>query len=170
MLSCFSATTSFLCLYLFFLNLFLAGHDVPQSQPKKTRNFLSNKKRHEIFSALLERSIGGKLANNVTRDVSLQFSVSIATVQRIWKRAKATANSGRVNVSHRRTGNCGRKRITIEPTQVAGVPLCRRTTLRSMSMALSVSLTTLFRRKKEGFIRRHTNSIKTSFEGSQYKR
>ncbi|XP_013608030.1 PREDICTED: uncharacterized protein LOC106314747 isoform X1 [Brassica oleracea var. oleracea] len=108
----------------------------------------------------LKGVFGGKLANSVTRDVSLQFSVSIATVQRIWKQAKAIANSGRVNVSHRRTGNCGRKRITIEPTQVAGVPLCRRTTLRSMSMALSVSLTTLFRRKKEGFIRRHTNSIK----------
>lgn len=86
--------------------------------------------------------------------------MSIATVQRIWKQAKATSNSGKVNVSHRRTGNCGRKRITIEPAQVTAVPLCKWTTLRSMSVAMGVSLTTLFRRKKEGLIRRHTKSIK----------
>ncbi|KAF8100647.1 hypothetical protein N665_0219s0022 [Sinapis alba] len=122
--------------------------------------FLSNEERHKIFGALLEKSIAGKLAKKITREVFHQFSVSIATVQRIWKRAKTTANSGRVNVSHRRTENYGRKRITIEPTQVTGVPLCKRTTLRSMSMAMGVSLTTLFRRKKEGLIQRHTNSIK----------
>lgn len=121
---------------------------------------MSNEERYEVFGALLEKSIAGKLEKNVTKEVSHQFSVSIATVQRIWRQAKATANTGKVNVSHRRTENCGRKRITIEPTQVTAVPLCKRTTLRSMSMAMGVSLTTLFRRKKEELIRRHTNSIK----------
>lgn len=84
----------------------------------------------------------------------------VLTVQRIWKRDKVTASSGRVDVSNRKSGNCGRKRITLEPTRTTDVPLHKRTTLRSLSMAMNVSLTTLFRRQKEGFIRRHTNSIK----------
>ena len=127
---------------------------------KQTKKYLSNDERREIFCALLAKSIDGKLERNVTKEVSQQFSVPVLTVQRIWQRAKETASSGRVDVSNRKSGNCGRKRITLEPTRVTGVPLQKRTTLRSMSMAMNVSLTTLFRRKKEGFIRRHTNSIK----------
>ncbi|XP_010456775.1 PREDICTED: uncharacterized protein LOC104738274 [Camelina sativa] len=81
-------------------------------------------------------------------------------VQKIWRRAIETVNStGTVDVSHSRSINCGRKRILIEPHQVTDIPFHKRTTLRSMAIAMNVSLTTLFRRKKEGFIRRHTNSI-----------
>ncbi|KAG7588840.1 hypothetical protein ISN44_As07g011640 [Arabidopsis suecica] len=136
---------------------------------KKSEKNLSNEERQEIFGALLERSIDGKLSRNATREVSNQFSVPIVIVQRIWKRAKETAASGKVNVSHRRTWNCGRKRISIEPTQISHIPLCKRTTLRSMSMAIDVNLSILFRRKKEGLFRRHTNSIKPHLKEANMK-
>jgi len=72
-----------------------------------------------------------------------------------WK----TANSVNVNVSHRRTGNYGPKRISFEPTQIAKILLSKRTFLRSMSMGMNVSLTTLFKRKVEAIFWRRTNSV-----------
>ncbi|CAL9228744.1 unnamed protein product, partial [Arabidopsis halleri] len=104
--------------------------------------------------------VDGKLKKNTTREVSDLFSVPIWTVQRIWRRAIETTNNGKVDVSQRRTGNCGRKRISLDMDQVASVPLHKRTTLRTFSMALGMSLGTLHRRKKEGAIRRHSNPVK----------
>lgn len=69
-------------------------------------------------------------------------------VQRIWQRAKETANSGIVDASQRRSINYGRKRISLEPHQVVDIPLKRRTNLRSMAIVLDMSLTTLFRWNK----------------------
>ncbi|XP_010445048.1 PREDICTED: uncharacterized protein LOC104727658 [Camelina sativa] len=116
------------------------------------------------------RSNDGVLGRTVTREVSNYFSVPILMVQKIWRRAIETVhNTGTVDVSHRRSINCGRKRILIEPHQVTDIPLHKRTTLRSMAIAMNVSLTTLFRRKKEGFIRRHTNSIKPHLKEDNLK-
>jgi len=45
--------------------------DVSQNQPnlQKTRKHLSNEERQVIFGVLLEKSIDGKLAKNITREV-----------------------------------------------------------------------------------------------------
>jgi len=48
-----------------------------------------------------------------TREVSYLFEIPIHTVQRIWNRAKETSNNGDVDVFHKRSGNCSRKRIPL---------------------------------------------------------
>lgn len=124
------------------------------------RKFLSNEQRREIYNALLEKSVDGKLKRKTTTEVSNLFSVNLRTIERIWRQSKNTTDGVVVDVSHKKTKNCGRKRVSIESSQIQEVPLHRRTTLRSLGVALNVSSTTLFRRVKEGLIRRHTNAIK----------
>lgn len=123
---------------------------------------ISNPERWAIYNALLERSQNGELEKNTTREVSDLFMVPIRTVQRIWKQTKDTSNDEEVNVSHKKTGRCGRKKIQLELNQVMEIPLRKRTSLRSLSMGLGIATSTLHKRVKEGTIRRHTNAIKPS--------
>ncbi|KAJ0034587.1 hypothetical protein Pint_24912 [Pistacia integerrima] len=90
--------------------------------------------------------------------VASVFSIYVRTVHRIWRQVK---NSGmHVDVSHKRTGNCGRKRIQIDLTQFLEIPLRQWTTLDSLACSINMNKTTLFRRLKSGAIRRHSNAIK----------
>ncbi|XP_010474143.1 PREDICTED: uncharacterized protein LOC104753613 [Camelina sativa] len=136
--------------------------------PSGRRN-VSNQERWAIFSALLARSDNGNLNRYHTKEVSDLFSVPIQIVRKIWRRAKETAKDGKVDVSHRRTGNCGRKKIALDVDKVATIPLQKRTTLRTFAVAMDMSLGTLHRRKKEGAIRRHTNPIKPHLKEANLK-
>ena len=90
--------------------------------------------------------------------VTSQFSVSMRIIQRIWKQSKN--NDIHVDVSHKRIGNCGRKRVQIDLTQIREILLCQRTTLASLVCSMNTNNATLFRLLKLGVIRRHSNSIK----------
>lgn len=116
--------------------------------------------RWVIYNALLEKSVNGKLKRDTTKEVSELFSVPIRTVQRVWKRAKDTENGAVVDVAHRRSKNCGRKKVQVDLNRVSEIPLHRRTTLRSLAVSLNVKYSTLFRLLKQGLIRRHSNAIK----------
>lgn len=113
-----------------------------------------------MYLALLEKSANGKIGRMVTKTIASRFSVSIRVIQRIWKQAKNTAMNGKVDVSHRKTKKCGRKSVSIDMEQFRNVPLCKRTTLRSLSFAIKIGKTTLVRHLKLGTIRRHSNPIK----------
>jgi len=65
-------------------------------RPKK---ILSNEIRRAIYESLLEKSTKGRLKKGVTKSVATQFSVSMRTVQRIWKRGKESGACA--DVSHR---------------------------------------------------------------------
>ncbi|XP_050889102.1 uncharacterized protein LOC127094292 [Lathyrus oleraceus] len=122
------------------------------------RRMLSNSERRIIYEALLEKSVDGKLKKGVTKLVSSLFSVNIRTVQRIWKLAE---NRGvHADVTHKKVGNCGRKRVHIDLNLVRDIPLKQRTSIRSLSHALEVSTSTLVRSLKLREIRRHSNAIK----------
>lgn len=123
---------------------------------------MTDGERLEIYHALLEKSINGELGKHHTTEVSHSFSVPLQTVQKIWKRAKNTPSGEAVDVSHRRKGNCGRKKIHIDLSRIVDVPFRRRKTLRSLAASLDVCKTSLFRCLKEGHIKRHTNAIKLS--------
>ncbi|KAL7142187.1 hypothetical protein ABFS83_08G107200 [Erythranthe nasuta] len=107
---------------------------------------------------LLKRSINGKLKREVRKMVALQFSVSLRTVQHIWKQSDKGRNN---DVSHRRVSNCDRKRIHIDCDEIRGIPLNHMTTLESLARSLNTRKSTLFRRFKGGDIRRHSNAIKS---------
>lgn len=86
--------------------------------------------------------------------------VLIRTVQTIWKQAKDTSNDEEVNVSHKKTGHCGRKKIPLDLNQVMDIPFRKRTSLQLLSMGLDIATSTLHKCVKEGMIRCHTNAIK----------
>ena len=86
-----------------------------QSQIKKMK-ILSNDERRAIYESLLLKSVDGKLKQGVTKMVASQFSVSMRTIQRTWKQSKS--NGIHVDVSHKRTGNCGCKRVQIDLTEI----------------------------------------------------
>lgn len=108
----------------------------------------------------MARSTNGKLGKNVTKEVSQLFSIHRRTVQRIWERAKKTPIGASVDVSERKTKNCGRKRVQIDVQRILDIPLHRRTTLRTLAEALGVSHSSLSKCLKEGLIRRHSNALK----------
>ncbi|KAL3624852.1 hypothetical protein CASFOL_031520 [Castilleja foliolosa] len=118
---------------------------------------LSNDKLKAIYNTLLLKSINGKLKRGATKMVAAQFSVHIRTVQRIWSRSEKGKHD---DVSGRRSGNCGRKKIHIDTDQIREIPLNQRTTLHSLACSLNTSKSTLHRRLKSGCIRRHSNAIK----------
>ena len=55
-----------------------------QSHIKKMK-ILSNDERRAIYESLLLKNVDGKLKQGVTKMVASQFSVSMLTIQRIWK-------------------------------------------------------------------------------------
>ncbi|XP_031124382.1 uncharacterized protein LOC116027098 [Ipomoea triloba] len=121
----------------------------------------SKDKRSVIFETLLKHSVNGKVKYGSIKDVANVYSVSTRTVSRIWKKGIAcVANGVPVDISLNLSGNVGRKRIAINPEDVARIPLNRRTTIRSMASALSMSKTSLHRRVKEGSLKSHSNATK----------
>ena len=123
------------------------------------KNDLSNVDRRAIYNVLLDgKNVEGRLKPGVLKTVASQFLVSTRTIQRIWKQGK---NSGvHADVSHKRTKNCGRKRIEVDYDRIREIPLRQRTTVRSLSYAVKVSKSTLHRSLKSGVLRRHSNAIK----------
>ncbi|KAL6564551.1 hypothetical protein OROMI_016001 [Orobanche minor] len=131
-----------------------------ESEPVRKRvKMLTNEERRIIYLALLSKSVDGKLRKGTTRDISQKFSVSTRTITRIWTQSKNTIN-GVVDVSHRKTKNCGRKRVEIDYEKFREIPLSQRTCIRSIACAMNVSKSTVHRYRKSGKIRRHSNPVK----------
>ncbi|XP_012851562.1 PREDICTED: uncharacterized protein LOC105971259 [Erythranthe guttata] len=101
---------------------------------------LHNNERRDVYNLLQQKSFNGKLPKVATKMVATQFDVSIQAIQHIWWQS----NNGTCDdVSHRRTKNCGRKRIQISDDQIRAVPLHKRTTLQSFAHSLNTSKSTL---------------------------
>ena len=83
------------------------------------------------------------------------YSVSSRVVRRIWQQTRQDGD-----VFHKKTKNCGRKRVEFDHARFREVPLSKRTTLRSLACAMNINKTSLIRLKKDGAIRRHSNAIK----------
>ena len=110
---------------------------------------MSNHQCRAIYMALLKKRVNGKLKMGTTKTVANEFSVSMRTVQRIWKKAKETSN-GVIDVSHHKTKNYDRKRVQIDLQQLKNVPLSKRTTVRSTAYAIKVAKSTMFSCFKHG--------------------
>ena len=122
---------------------------------------LTDTERQQIYEALLEKSVNGKLRKNNTNKVAELFIVRRSAVWRIWKRAKqCQANGIPVDISSRKPKNCGRKKVQVDLSQVPTIPLHRRWTIRSLAEALGLNKSTVHRLFKQGLLRRHSNTIK----------
>ena len=108
------------------------------------------------------------LKKNSTTVIAYRFNVSRRTIQRVWQRAmECRANGVPVDVRSKKAKNSCRKRISVELSDVARIPLHRRTTIRSLADALGINKSRLHRWFKEGELRRHSSSLKALFEGSK---
>ncbi|XP_050229431.1 uncharacterized protein LOC126678580 [Mercurialis annua] len=128
-----------------------------RTQNQRIKKELNNDERRAIYDMLLEKSVDGKLKRGITNMVAATFSVSVRSIQRIWRQAKQTENGG---VSHKKTGNCGRKKVEIDLELIRSVPLHKRTSLESLACSINMSKNRVFNLLKSGAIRRHSNAIK----------
>ena len=115
-----------------------------------------------MYEALLWRctSTKGRLTREIVEEVAASFSVSARTVRRIWQHARQCFLRGaEIDVSNHRS-HCGRKRVQIDLNMLRDIPVSKRRTLDDLSRHLKVSKATLSKLKKEGLIRKHSNSLK----------
>lgn len=77
---------------------------------------------------LLHSSRGGKLEPGIVKWMASLYSVSIHVIYRIWNQVKETGDA-----CHKRTQNCGRKRVQVDIATVREVPLSKRQTIRSLA-------------------------------------
>jgi protease II len=121
---------------------------------------LTNSQRQQIYEALLEKSNREKLKRNTTKEVAELFNVNRHAVWRIWRQAKqCRANGLTVDVRSRKANN-GRKRVELDLSLVEVIPLHRRCSIRSLAHSLGMPSSTVHRMFKDGFLRRHSNSLK----------
>lgn len=136
--------------------------DVPaNANGRRTNKEMSNRERQDMYEALLAISNNGRLKKDSTRIVANKFNVSQRTVQRLWNRAQQCIRQGLpVDVSSKKPKHCGRKKMQIDLSRIARIPLRDRSTLKKLAKKLGVSKSSLHRWFKSGLIRRHSNSLK----------
>jgi hypothetical protein len=89
------------------------------------------------------------------------LKTTVRTIERLWKKAQNQIAKGqRVDLSNKKKGRVGRKRIDLGLSRVTTIPLNKRRTIRSLAKALGVNRSTLHRRFKWGGLIRHTNTVK----------
>jgi len=122
---------------------------------------LSATQRQQIYEALLVRSNHGKLRRNATKIVAELFNVNRHAVWRIWRRVKqCRANGLPVDISSRKPKNSGRKKVEVDLSHIAAIPLCKRNTIRSLAKAAGIKKSTMHQLFKDGLLRRHSNTLK----------
>jgi hypothetical protein len=122
---------------------------------------MTETQRQQIYAALLAHSRNGKLKKNTTAVIADLFNVKSYTVRSIWRIVKKCHTLGLpVDVSSKKKKNCGRKKPEVDLSQVATIPLDRRSTIRSLAERIGVKRSTLHRWFKKGMLRRHSNTLK----------
>ncbi|GJN40900.1 hypothetical protein PR202_gn00316 [Eleusine coracana subsp. coracana] len=117
--------------------------------------------RQLVFQTLLARSNNGRLGKKVRGEVAAQFGLGLQTVQKIWKRSKASLAQGTVaDVKSRKRGCSGQKETPIGLEPLHNIPLNERMTLDEVSRRLHVGKAKLIRYMRKGQLRRHSNNIK----------
>lgn len=131
-----------------------------EEQGVNRRISLTDEQRYQVYEALLERSSNLKLKRKTTTIVDNLFSIPRPLVRSIWRKAMKCREQGIFVDLRSKKVQCGRQRVQVDLSQVATIPLRKRTTIRSLARELHVSRSTLHRVFKEGKIRRHSNTLK----------
>jgi hypothetical protein len=129
---------------------------------------LSEEERKRLVHDLISRSVvvsdEHKLPAGTKSAVAQKFSCSVRQVERIWSIAQQKhAVTGVWSATPQRKGRCGRKRVYEDDSLMEGVkavPANDRGMMRAVAKVVGISAATVCRKKKEGIILAHTNSIK----------
>jgi transposase len=128
--------------------------------PNARRKEASNDTRKAIVEFLLAKSNNGGLKGHETKEVSTKFSVHIRTMQHIWNNAKHCLDQdAQIDVSSKKWKR-GRKKKEVDMSKLRGLLILTRTTLKDASKELGVSTTKLHKMKRDGAIKRVSNSLK----------
>jgi hypothetical protein len=128
----------------------------PQENARKNK-VVTNEERRAIFEALLARAKNGYLmGGNVKKEVS----VPLRTVQRIWKTGKSCIDEGRLVDVGSAKSKCGRKKINLDVSTLQDIPISSRTTIAEVATHFGVSKSKVHSMKRNGTIKRVSNSIK----------
>ena len=121
---------------------------------------LDDVRRRAIFETLLGRARNGNLKGNDTKEVSIQFSIPLRTVQHIWKKGKSCIDQGLVVDVGNEKKRCGRKKKVVDVSKLRDIPVSSRATIADVAKHLGVSKGKIQRMKKQGVIKRVSNTIK----------
>lgn len=130
----------------------------------RTRELHENQ-RENILHFLLMRYKNNKLNHSAINEAAENFKVHRRTISRLWKRAQQSKKDGDevFNVKSRKRGRCGPKKkdYSQQLEKIKDLPLNQRRTLRSLSNAVNIPRTTLYRIFKKGEVfKRVSSSIK----------
>eukprot|EP00172_Hildenbrandia_rubra_P000415 Plantae.Rhodophyta-Hildenbrandia_rubra.ctg11989.p1 GENE.Plantae.Rhodophyta-Hildenbrandia_rubra.ctg11989~~Plantae.Rhodophyta-Hildenbrandia_rubra.ctg11989.p1 ORF type:complete len:183 (+),score=24.38 Plantae.Rhodophyta-Hildenbrandia_rubra.ctg11989:1-549(+) len=129
-----------------------------------SRPNLTDSDRNAILQFLLKSHKGDKQRRGAIFDAAEQFQASTRTVSRIWKRAKESYMEGSkyADVRSRKPGRSGARPENIDSQLdlIPEAPLRRRGTLRCLSHAIDMPLTSLWRALKNDKIKRISSAVK----------
>lgn len=124
----------------------------------------TNEERNGILQFLLQKTLAGKLQNGAIKSDAREFNCNRNTIGLIWKRAQQSYATGKrcANVDSRKKKNCGRKKKDFSENleRMRAVPFNKRSNFRSLSYAIGIPKTTLFRIFKRGEFKRESNVVK----------
>ena len=121
----------------------------PSASRRRSKRNLKDEERLQILQTLLTyRQPGGgfQLRKKAVQDTAARFGVSTRTCWRLWNRYKSSCGSNGVGgeVLSLRKNNCGRKKHPLSILRVIEeVPYDKRSSLRSLSEATSIPVSTL---------------------------
>ncbi|KAL2923733.1 Homeobox-leucine zipper protein HDG5, partial [Bienertia sinuspersici] len=102
-----------------------------------------------------------KLPHGIINKLATEWGVSRHTIQRIWRETLKQYRAGSaIGLHTKKARRGGRKRYTLQTSQLTEVPLRQRTTLRSLASALNISKSTVHRMVKRGEIKSYSNLMK----------
>lgn len=84
---------------------------------------LNNSLRQLVLQWILDRKIGPDPRHGSMIECANLFGYTPKTVSRVWNRAKAQKQPGKPYNADNKMINCGRKRITVDPTKVKGLTM-----------------------------------------------
>lgn len=119
----------------------------------KKRKFYPDDLKIAIYLDLLSKTVPPILGRGVSKSVSEKFGVPLRVVRSI---------GGTEGIINKYSKNRGRKRVQIDIEAIKNIPLKQRSTFQDLANALGVKKSTLYKRYKEGYFRRHTNDLKFS--------
>jgi hypothetical protein len=137
---------------------------VTVAPPERRKNGdISADVRAGIVACLLSQATDLKLPRGAIQTTATRFRCSTKAVSRLWSASVTSMQTTGMLPDFSLDGRSrtGRKKKAIDlQAKIKEVPLRRRQTLRSLSAALDVPMTTVFRSLKEGEIKRHSSSVK----------
>ncbi|ETV69615.1 hypothetical protein H257_14754 [Aphanomyces astaci] len=124
-----------------------AGAPVATPKPQNGHKHLTLEDRRGVYEMLLSASVGDMLPRGVITKAAQQFGCHVRTISRLWQRARLSLRGGGHTADGILAENLSERLNKLKATYVQ-YPHMSRQTLRSLSAASGIPMTTIFQHKK----------------------